>query len=342
MSSIPKVSIIIPVYNVEKYLRRCLDTVINQTLKEIEIIIVNDDTKDNSMDICLEYEKKDSRVKVYSKQNEGLGLTRNYGMERAKGEYIAFLDSDDFVDLDFYEKMYNNITTNNTDAVFANVKLYFREDKILQKDKMPFKHDVIPSKKFMYNLLHIKDNEEYGKNYMRMCVWRSLYSRKIIEEKNIKFVSEREFISEDILFNIDFCMFSNTISFVKDTYYYYCYNENSLTKTYRKDRFEKDIILYKELIRKLTEYGEYEKIKAGLASYFLGYVRGAIKQEVSNSPNSKQEINKNLDYILNNSIVTEANKIAAYDNMFRMLISLLIKLKAKRILTFIYKIKKGI
>ena len=256
-----KVSIIIPVYNVEKYVSRCLESVINQTLKEIEIIIVNDGTIDTSLNICEKYKIKDSRIKLFSKANEGLGLTRNYGMERANGKYIAFLDSDDYVECDFYEKLYKNIEKNNTDAVFGNIKLHTYDNKIIQKDKIVFKDEVISSEKYMYNLLHVMDKTDYKNNYMGMCVWRSLYKNEVIKKNNIKFESERKFISEDILFNIDYCMKAKNISLEKNAYYYYCYNGESLTKKYKVDRFEKDVILYKEIVSRLNKYNKYQKNK---------------------------------------------------------------------------------
>lgn len=339
MNSNPYISIIIPVYNVEKYISRCLDSVINQTLKEIEIIVVNDDTKDNSLEIINNYAKKDSRILVYSKKNEGLGLTRNYGIDKAHGKYIAFLDSDDYVDLDFYEKLYEDAEKKDADATFTNIKLYTQDGKIIQNDKMAFKSSCVQAKKYMYNLLHVEDKEEYGKNYMGMCVWRSIYRKSIINDNNIRFSSEREFISEDILFNIDFCMNSKKISFIDGTYYYYCFNGNSLTKTYKVDRFDKDIILYKELIRKLKEYGEYENVKRGVAAFFLGYVRGVIKQEICNSSKNKKEIKKEIKKIASNSIVREAIKESAYENITKEIISILIKVKFVNLIYLIYYLK---
>lgn len=104
----PKISIIIPVYNTEKYLSRCLDSAINQTLKDIEIICVNDGSTDNSLDILKEYAAKDNRIKIISKGNEGAAITRNIGINVATGEYIGFIDSDDYVDLDYFEELYSN------------------------------------------------------------------------------------------------------------------------------------------------------------------------------------------------------------------------------------------
>ena len=102
----PKVSIIVPVYNVEKYLDRCMESLLNQTLKDIEIILVDDGSPDNCPQMCDDYAKKDSRVKVVHKANAGLGYARNSGLDVATGEYVAFVDSDDYVELDMYEQMY--------------------------------------------------------------------------------------------------------------------------------------------------------------------------------------------------------------------------------------------
>ena len=112
-----KVSIIVPVYNVEKYLKRCIDSLINQTLKDIEIIVVDDGSTDNSGQIIKKYQEKNSNIKYYKKENGGLSDARNYGMKYAQSEYIAFLDSDDFVDKTMYEKMYNKAIEDNADYV---------------------------------------------------------------------------------------------------------------------------------------------------------------------------------------------------------------------------------
>ena len=120
-----KVSIIVPVYNVEKYIEKCLKSLVNQTLKDIEIIIVNDGTKDNSQRIVDKYTKKYDFVKSYIKENGGLSSARNYGLKYANGEYIAFVDSDDYVDKDMYEIMYNKAKSNDFDVVVCNLKYIY-------------------------------------------------------------------------------------------------------------------------------------------------------------------------------------------------------------------------
>ena len=116
-----KVSIIIPVYNVESYLRRCLDSVVNQTLKDIEIILVNDGSTDGSLAICEEYAKNDDRIKIITRKNGGLSAARNTGLDNATSEYIGFIDSDDWVDTNFFENLYNTAIEKNCDVAFGDI-----------------------------------------------------------------------------------------------------------------------------------------------------------------------------------------------------------------------------
>ena len=114
------ISIIIPVYNVSKYLRVCLDSVINQTYKDLEIICINDGSLDNSLDILKEYSNKDNRIIIIDKKNSGVSAARNDGIERSSGEYLFFIDSDDYIDNDFIEVFYNNAKKNDSDLVILS------------------------------------------------------------------------------------------------------------------------------------------------------------------------------------------------------------------------------
>ena len=125
-----KVSIIVPVYNVEKYIHKCLDSLVNQTLKELEFIFVNDGSPDNSPKIIKEYQKKDKRIKLLNKENGGQASARNLGLEHAKGEYIAFLDSDDYVKENMYEILYNRAKKDNLDIVICNNYLVYKDSTV--------------------------------------------------------------------------------------------------------------------------------------------------------------------------------------------------------------------
>ena len=228
-----KVSIIIPVYGVEKYIERCLKSVINQTLKDIEIIIVNDDTKDNSMIICERYSNIDKRIKIYNKQNEGLGLTRNYGIEKANSKYIAFLDSDDYVAVDYYEKLYDKIVKEKADVCFSAKKRVDNYGNIINDNDIFLKDGVYNSMEILDCMLTSSPLNNYKK--ISMSSWRALYNIDIINDFNIRFVSERKYISEDFLFTIDYMVKKKKATFVNNTYHYYCYNGASLTNSYKSD-----------------------------------------------------------------------------------------------------------
>ena len=130
-NTMPKVSIIVPVYNVEKYLNRCIQSLLNQTLKDIEIIMVDDGSPDRCPQMCDNYAKKDNRIKVIHKQNAGLGYARNSGLEIATGEYIAFVDSDDFVNSQMYETLYNNAVSTKADVVYSGFRKEFNKNRFL-------------------------------------------------------------------------------------------------------------------------------------------------------------------------------------------------------------------
>ena len=199
----PKVSIIVPVYNVEKYLDRCVTSIVGQTLKDIEIILVDDASPDNCPVMCDNWAERDERIKVIHKQNEGLGLTRNAGMAIVQGEYVAFADSDDFVEPDMYERLYAECKKNNLDCIYSefNVDDYpgFR---VVTKPEMLY----VGSEKIEQLRLDIVGAEpSYISGVKYHCsTCKGLYKLDIIKKNCLQFRSERQYISEDMLFNLDF------------------------------------------------------------------------------------------------------------------------------------------
>ena len=233
-----KLSIIVPVYNVEKYLPKCLESLIKQTLNDIEIICVNDGSMDNSLAILKEFASKDSRIKIIDNQHQGVAKTRNTGIEQSTGEYIGFVDSDDYIDIDFFEKLYNSATKSNSDIAIAsilkhknffniyNAKYTKEETAITIQDKIKLCED---------------------KKHFFFYAWNKIYHSGFIKENNIKF-SEGQ-IYEDVMFAIKALYYSNKIISVYGTKYHYIEHENSLTKS--KDKTgekEQDLIkAYSEL-----------------------------------------------------------------------------------------------
>lgn len=251
----PKVSIIVPIYNVEKYLARCMHSLLNQTLKEIEIIMVDDGSPDNCPQICDEYASKDNRVKVIHKKNAGLGFARNSGLEIASGEYVAFVDSDDFVEKTMYEELYNVITAYNSDAIICSFNKVYKEmitplpiggmGETIKK--------ICAKKEYIPNVIGCSSSNarDYLYSYSACIV---LYNNHLIKKYNLRFESERVFVSEDILFNLDYMSKANKIVLYPHPLYNYCYNENSLTTKYNPQRFKREVCLYKEIQRRIQTY----------------------------------------------------------------------------------------
>ena len=232
-----KVSIVIPVYNVEKYIRQCLESVINQTLKDIEIIIVNDGTKDNSMKIVEEY-LSDKRIKIINKENGGLSSARNTGMREAQGKYICFIDSDDFIDSSMMEELYNKIEKTNSDVVESGILLYDNKT-----------HKVEERKNKKYNSTE-KGSYLWGKYTTEVC--NKIYKREFLLKNNIFF--EEGMIHEDDLFTIRILFSTNKIEKIEKSFYYYRINREESIMT--NVNLEKRLQALQRIAEKIKEYQE--------------------------------------------------------------------------------------
>ncbi len=220
-----KVSIIVPVYNVELYLRECLDSIINQTLKDIEIICVDDCSTDNSYIILDEYSKKDSRIKLLKHNvNKGLGPARNTGINVAQGEYIGFIDSDDYISLDYFENLYNTAKKYNSDIVSTlNIKLYEMHNNKIKHFYYSFKKKEYAS---TWNLYDIENPFSY--NAIAPYAWNKIYRRDFLLSHELFFMNIK-FGCEDANFTIKYMAHKPSISFNNKSIIYYRQRSNSLT-----------------------------------------------------------------------------------------------------------------
>lgn len=271
------ISIIVPIYNVEKYIYRSVDSILNQTYKNLEIILVDDGSLDKSNFICDEYALKDSRVKVIHKQNAGLGFARNSGLDIAAGKYVTFIDGDDYIGSTHIEDMYLLIEKTKTDTCIAgHTKVYARK----QEEHI----NVCSGKVFKGNvkeeiLPRMCGADSKGSDYIEMSVCMVLLSNEIIRNNNLRFVSEREYVSEDLVFDFDYYSLSKGVCISDLTDYFYCDNEGSLTTKYRKDRFESQIKLYKLLSQKAINLGIGQQCIRRLQNTVLAIARYSIKIE---------------------------------------------------------------
>lgn len=209
-----KVSIIIPIYNAEKYLDKCLKSLAEQTLQDIEIICVNDGSTDNSLQIITDYANKDSRIKMLNQENKMQGAARNAGTALATGEYIGFVDADDWVDLDYFEKLYNAAKKHNLDIALAtNVRVKKGSNK---------KRLNITEEKTFTTLQEKIDVCEQWKNE---CPTNKIYRLTMLKENHVKW--PEKVYCEDKLFTMQAIYYANGIVTVPNTYYYYYWNQNS-------------------------------------------------------------------------------------------------------------------
>ncbi|MBD5400734.1 glycosyltransferase [bacterium] len=217
----PKISVIVPVYNVAPYLERCLNSLIGQTLKDIEIICVDDKSTDNSLEILREYEKKDKRVKVFAlEKNGGVAIARNTGIDAATGEFIGFVDPDDYVDLDFYEKLYTCAIKTNSTIVKGN----------------GCRIDVNTGRKYIPN-----DNFQIMHNigYWHALFVTAIYKRNFLIKHNLRFPSDL-CISEDALFLTRVTLQKPSIYCIDDVFYYYMFG--------RPDHLDSDKLSHKKAV----------------------------------------------------------------------------------------------
>lgn len=219
-----KVSVIIPVYNVEKYIEQCIESVVNQTLEDIEIIIVNDGTKDNSMKKIEKY-LLDSRIRVINKENGGLSSARNVGLKIAKGEYVSFIDSDDFIELTMLEELYNN--SEKADIVFSDIIFYDNKTE---------------SKKYSETKLSFEKNLDKGSFFLDtipIVVWNKIYRKDYLKKIGLTFIEG--IIYEDNDFTVKAVFQATKVKYLKNFHYYYRINrDGSIMSNSKKWKEEKE------------------------------------------------------------------------------------------------------
>lgn len=340
-----KVSIIVPIYNVERYLDRCMQSLLNQTLEGIEIIMVDDESPDNCPRLCEEYKAKYPHIKVVHKKNGGLGLARNSGLEVAEGEYVAFIDSDDFVDTDMFQNLYEYGKRNNCDAVFCGYNIYRDAGHIRRMQENTgyvLRQGVEGVKQVLLDMVG-PEPDYHSDAKLLMSVWRAIYSRKVIEENQLRFVSERVYIAEDIMWHLDFLPCCKCVGLIPQTHYYYCMNGTSLTRTYRADRFQKELFLYHAQEKKLQDAGYDEAdFRTRLNRQLLMKTRACISQQVAFiSQLGYAQTRKNIKDIVNAEELQTVLKTYPYRHLplRHRIFFLLVKYHLYDIVTMLFKIK---
>lgn len=342
----PCVSIIVPIYNVEKYLDRCLTSIVNQTLRNIEIILVDDESPDLCPQKCDEAAKQDDRIKVIHKKNGGLGFARNSGLEIATGEYVYFVDSDDYLRLDAVEKLYDAATKYDLDICFAGIVSEDENGKQQRSTpkyagtifKQPQIVDIV-----LAGMLGAEPAAKSDTN-LRMSAWQGIYKRVWLNDNNLRFPSERQFISEDIIFHLNALPNAKTLSYIEDCLFYHIVdNPDSLTHRYNPERFKKCCILYLEEKKRIEVLNGSQEMIQNAQRMFLGNTRVCLKQIVAKAKfEGKQFAINEINKIVNNeTLIGVLNAYPYNKNPWQQaILSYLMDKKMTALIYYIIKVVK--
>ena len=319
-----EISVIIPVYNVEKYLEECLNSVCNQSFEDIEIICVNDGSADSSLDILNDYAKRDDRIKIISQPNQGLGAARNAGLRHVNGNYIYFLDSDDYIELDTLEKLYNNALSNNSDMVLFKLKKV-DDFKNVHKRGVPFRIDDIfgdiDYDDFTFTYRDVK--RHVMNSSFSACL--KLYKKEFVDKLDFSFPVGLNF--EDVPVHVKVMIEAERLSFVPESLYNYRSNPNSilnssangfdifsvidLVEDYLKqnnyyDEFENEFIKFK--ITQILQYLKTEKSEDYFNKTKEEFLKIKIKDEKTLRKNIINEYNLILTSNSYSDYINQTNK----------------------------------
>ncbi len=316
----PKVSVIVPVYNVSKYLEKCLLSLVNQTLDDIEIIVVNDGSPDNSQDIVDKF-KKEYPKKIVSliKENGGLSDARNYGINHAKANYIGFVDGDDFVDVSMFEKMYEKAISQDFDLVVCNLNYVYDYDVVPTSGNI--KEDTDDIKDAMVNIYP--------------TAWNKLYKRELLNKYDLRFKKGVWF--EDVEFVYRLLPYIKNIGVVDEYFYEYVQREGAISKTY-DDRLYHYIDNFNGIVKYYKDNKLFNKYYKELEYAYVRYIYGTFVKQALNYPKDKfKKALKDAKYNVKNNF----SKYRRNKYFYQSLKGLYMVFFNKPLLMLVYLLKGG-
>ena len=319
-----KLSVIVPVWNTAKYLPKCLDSILNQSLKDIEIIVVNDGSSDNSVEVIKKYVKKyKDRIIFLDKENGGQGSARNLGIKKAHGDYIGFVDSDDFIEKTMYEEMYKSAIDNDSDIVICNISDYYEKDDS--------KKDV---------LLGLSNTPSINEAIVKSVpsVVNKIYRRELLQNRAISF--DESIWYEDLPYSMQILVNAQKISFVEKPFYNY-FHRNVSTMHNKNISKNLDILkAYNILINYLNENNLYDKYKEEFDFILLKEVYLATINRVLRTSNKHSEKKKIIKEIRKNTSIRKTKYFSLLSKAYKISYYL-IKLRLYFVLSFLFKVKGG-
>lgn len=256
------ISVIVPIYNVEKYLNRCVESILSQSYTDFELILVDDGSPDKCPELCDEWGKKDERIKVIHKENGGLSSARNAGIEMAKGDYFAFVDSDDFIHPDYLKLLYKALITSNADVAICDFFNFKEEKEVFLKDE-----EIENIAEFNnYNVFLPNDVFKYNQQVILEVAWNKLYSRKLFND--IRFPLGK--IHEDTGTYYKLLSISTKIVFINNILYFYFKNQNGIIATeFSEKKFDSVIFCLEEIdfFKKLSQKEKKYNVLVRLSTF---------------------------------------------------------------------------
>lgn len=331
-----QVSVIVPIYNAEAYIEECVRSILNQTFSDFELILVDDGSKDGSLELCKKIASQDSRVKVIHQENAGSAAAKNTGISLARGNYISFCDSDDTIDCDYIQNLYQGVLLHNADVCVGNVAFTrMKESDIIARRTVDMTAGVFNLKAFMTYYPQYMPNAVIG------APWNKLYKRSIIVENELRFNTKIK-NNEDTHFNYEYLAKCKTV-YVSDKPYYNYINRigvDSASKGYIPNLFDIYTMTYVKAIEFLKEINIYEEYIDFQNTYYIGLVIGAINGIIKSTQTTKEEKIEQIAKICKDIHVCEAIKHVHYKNLKKQLVTTLIKFKKVKLLYILISLYK--
>lgn len=335
----PLFSIVVPIYNVEAYLNRCVESLVNQSYKSLDIILVDDGSPDGCPAMCDDWARRDTRIRVIHKDNQGLGMARNTGLDSAKGDYICFVDSDDYLVPDAVERCFITMEKYKADTILFGRYDAYPNGEVIEDEKhvveSVFLGDRVPE-------VLLPELFTSGMGY-GVSACSKVFSVRILNENHIRFKSEREIISEDSFFCLDYFSKSRNAVVISDRLYCYFKNEKSLSRTYRDDRQKKNNEFLLQSIGHLHQLSLPNGLSVYLKSKYHVFSLAAMKHIMASTLSQKDKRSKlreiYKDRLLRKTIMLDVLRRDPFSIAVFMLLvkirvycmcDLLLKIKVKR------------
>ena len=274
-----KVSVVVPVYNAEKYIKTCVNSIRNQSYKNLEIILIDDGATDNSPQICDEFQREDARIRVIHKENEGAGKSRNRGIENATGDYILFVDSDDYIKSTLVEKCVKAADASKAAIVMFGVENVTEDENLIgyivpYSDQYVFLNEEV-TEKFLPDVI-FSDNKGKRNIEMPACM-ANLYSMDIIRKISWHFESEKEYLSEDFYSLLKIYKHIQRVSVLNEALYCYRHGHESLSSSSRLMNYKEIKKYYNQCVLLCRELGYNDKVLRSISEPYLSFVITCLK-----------------------------------------------------------------